>query len=125
VSCFPFLNPFPSLQKLLLFSILHFLHRYILLGIRDSIHKIPFFRDYECDLEARVLQNILLERLAKKKHSSLLGLFISCEENKVLYLRPKCNTSFSLSFSNGPNRLQRLYVESYSILSLVGPLVSY
>jgi hypothetical protein len=34
--------------------------------------------------QARLLDNIELEKLAGDKHSNLLGLFISYEENEVL-----------------------------------------
>ncbi len=40
-------------------------------------------------LQTRVLHNTRLERLAKHKHSSFLGPFVSYEENEVLWIQPK------------------------------------
>jgi hypothetical protein len=39
---------------------------------------------YEWFQKARVSHNIRLEKLAMDKHSSLLGLFVSYEENRML-----------------------------------------
>jgi hypothetical protein len=38
------------------------------------------------------LLNVKLERLPSDKHSNLLGLFISYEENKVKGIRPQAST---------------------------------
>jgi hypothetical protein len=43
-----------------------------------------FFLTYKSDQKTRLLHNIKLERLANEKHSNLLGLFITYEENEVL-----------------------------------------
>ncbi len=46
-----------------------------------------FFVTYELGQWARVFHYIRLEMLARNKHSSLLGQFVSYEENKVLWIR--------------------------------------
>jgi hypothetical protein len=43
-----------------------------------------FFATYECTEYARLLHYTRLLRLVEEKHYSLLGPFISWEENKVL-----------------------------------------
>jgi hypothetical protein len=43
-----------------------------------------FFVTYEWAQEARVFHNIMQERLARDKYSSLLCPFITNEENEVL-----------------------------------------
>jgi hypothetical protein len=50
----------------------------------------------------------MLDGLASDKHSSLLGPFVSCQENGVLWIRPLTNTSgtiFSSKLTNGLNKL--------------------
>jgi hypothetical protein len=45
-----------------------------------------FFVTYHWTQQARVLHYTRLERLARDKHSSLLGPFVSYEENEVLWI---------------------------------------
>jgi hypothetical protein len=47
-----------------------------------------FFVTYEWSQRARVLHYILLEWLARDKHSCLSGQFVSYEENEALYTSP-------------------------------------
>jgi hypothetical protein len=47
-----------------------------------------FIVTYEQTLKARVLYTTKLERLGGYKHSSLLDLFVSYEENEVLWIQP-------------------------------------
>ncbi len=42
---------------------------------------------YELVQKARVLHNVKLERLTRDNHSSLLGSFLSYEENEVLWIQ--------------------------------------
>jgi hypothetical protein len=50
----------------------------------DVFITIHFFTIYEWAQYARVLHITWLERLYRNKHSSLLGPFVSYNENKVL-----------------------------------------
>ncbi len=45
---------------------------------------ITLFVTYKRTKEARVLHLTRVEKLGSDKHSSLFGLFVSCEENEVL-----------------------------------------
>jgi hypothetical protein len=44
-----------------------------------------FCATYELAEQARVLLKTRLERLASGKHSNVLGLFVSYDENEVLF----------------------------------------
>ncbi len=65
---------------------------------------LHFCVTYESVQQARLLHNIELERLTSDKHSNLLGLLTSYEENKVLRL------------TNWSNKLECFSLESISSL---------
>ncbi len=99
----------------------------------NSQHFI-FSVTYECVQEIRMLHYIRLEGVAKDKHVSLLGPFVICEENKLLWIQ--CH-GFNLQhfiFSVTYECVQEIRMIHYIWLegvakdkdsSLLGPLVSY
>jgi hypothetical protein len=62
------------------------------------------------------------------KHTSLVGLFVSYEENEVLLIQsvwPYSQNFFSLEFMYRQNKLGCLSWKVMKHTSLVGPFVSY
>ncbi len=57
-----------------------------------------FFMIYESVQKARLLHTVKLERLDKDKHSSLLGPFLSYEENEVLWIQTLVPTLYLMIF---------------------------
>ncbi len=57
-----------------------------------------YFMIYKSDQKARVLHTFKLERLDHDKSSSLLGLFLSYEENEVLWILTLVPTLFRIIF---------------------------
>ncbi len=93
-----------------------------------------FSVSYKCAHSAIMLHYTRLKRLVRDKHSSLLGPFITYEENKFLQIRTQGQFSehffFSVSYKWAQKttvlhytRLKRLVRDKHS--SLLGPFITY